>query len=357
VSVAQYAIVAVVALGVTVGVTPLVRTAGNRWGIVSHPGGRHVHSGVVPRIGGLAMFTGIAAGLLTQYLGERFWGFDNVLATLGRPGIGVMLGAALMFAVGFLDDIFDLRPWQKLIGQVAAAGVVVALGLKISFVSNPFGGSIFLLGVLSVPLTIFWIVGFANVVNLIDGLDGLAAGVTAIAAASFLVLGVQGNVFGAALFAAALLGACIGFLRYNFNPASIFMGDSGALFLGFVLACIALLGVMKSVAAITLVVPLLIVGVPIFDTLSAIIRRTRHGQPIQTADKGHIHHRLLGRGFNQRQTVLIIYVWSIALAVGGYAMRWSPPVFRVITLVVLAALSGLMAYWLGLFEAAHHTDE
>ena len=353
-SVAQYAIVAVVALGVTVGVTPLVRTAGNRWGIVSHPGGRHVHSGVVPRIGGLAMFTGIAAGLLTQYLGERFWGFDNVLATLGRPGIGVMLGAALMFAVGFLDDIFDLRPWQKLIGQVAAAGVVVALGLKISFVSNPFGGSIFLLGVLSVPLTIFWIVGFANVVNLIDG---LAAGVTAIAAASFLVLGVQGNVFGAALFAAALLGACIGFLRYNFNPASIFMGDSGALFLGFVLACIALLGVMKSVAAITLVVPLLIVGVPIFDTLSAIIRRTRHGQPIQTADKGHIHHRLLGRGFNQRQTVLIIYVWSIALAVGGYAMRWSPPVFRVITLVVLAALSGLMAYWLGLFEAAHHTDE
>jgi UDP-GlcNAc:undecaprenyl-phosphate GlcNAc-1-phosphate transferase len=135
------------------------------------------------------------------------------------------------------------------------------------------------------------------------------------------------------------------------------MGDSGALFLGFVLACIALLGVMKSVAAITLVVPLLIVGVPIFDTLSAIIRRKRHGQPIQAADKGHIHHRLLGRGFNQRQTVLIIYVWSVALAIGGYAMRWSPPLFRVITLAILAGLSGLMAYWLGLFEAAHHEDE
>lgn len=356
-NVTHYVMVAAVALAVTLGSTPAVRTAGIRWGIVSHPGGRHVHSGVVPRIGGLAMFLGFAAGLLTQYLGERFWGFDQVLARVGRPGTGVILGATIMFAVGFVDDIFDLRPWQKLAGQIAAAAAAVSFGVKISFLSNPLGGGIFLLGVLAVPLTILWIVAFANVVNLIDGLDGLAAGVTAIAAASFLVLAIQGNVLGAAVVAAALLGACIGFLRYNFNPASVFMGDSGALFLGFVLACIALLGVMKSVAAITLVVPLLIVGVPIFDTLSAIIRRSRHGQPIQTADKGHIHHRLLGRGFNQRQTVLIIYVWSIALAVGGYSMRWSPPVFRVITLVVLAVLSGLMAYWLGLFEAAHHEDE
>jgi UDP-GlcNAc:undecaprenyl-phosphate GlcNAc-1-phosphate transferase len=164
-------------------------------------------------------------------------------------------------------------------------------------------------------------------------------------------------VFAAGVLAAALLGACIGFLRYNFNPASIFMGDSGALFLGFTLACVSLLGVMKSVAAITLVVPLLIIGVPIFDTFSAIIRRSRHGQPIQSADKGHIHHRLLGRGFNQRQTVLIIYVWSIALAFGGYAMRWAPPTWRFATLVLLASMSGLMAYWLGLFEAAHHEDE
>jgi UDP-GlcNAc:undecaprenyl-phosphate GlcNAc-1-phosphate transferase len=357
VNVAQYAIVAAAALVVTLGVTPAVRAAGTRWGIVSRPGGRHVHTGVVPRTGGLAMFSGFAAGLAVEYLGERFWGFSQVLAKLGSPVTGVVLGVTLVFLVGLLDDIFDLRPWQKLTGQIIAAGVVVAFGVKISFLSNPFSGGIFLLGVLSVPLTLFWIVGFANVINLIDGLDGLAAGVTAIAAASFLVLAVQGNVLAAGVFAAAVAGACIGFLRFNFNPASIFMGDGGALFLGFALACIALLGVMKSVAAITLVVPLLIVGVPIFDTFSAIIRRSRHGQPIQTADKGHIHHRLLGRGFNQRQTVLIIYIWSVALAVGGYAMRWSPLVFRVITLVVLAVLSGLMAYWLGLFEAVHHDDE
>jgi UDP-GlcNAc:undecaprenyl-phosphate GlcNAc-1-phosphate transferase len=303
------------------------------------------------------MFAGFVVAVFLEYLGERFWGWQEGMLRIGRPMLGVLAGIAVIFVVGVLDDILELNPGQKLLGQLAAAGVVIAFGVRISFVSNPFGGGIILLGVLSVPLTLFWIVGFANVINLIDGLDGLAAGVSGIAALSFLVLAAQSNVFAAGVLAAALLGACIGFLRYNFNPASIFMGDSGALFLGFTLACVSLLGVMKSVAAITLVVPLLIIGVPIFDTFSAIIRRSRHGQPIQSADKGHIHHRLLGRGFNQRQTVLIIYVWSIALAFGGYAMRWAPPTWRFATLVLLASMSGLMAYWLGLFEAAHHEDE
>jgi UDP-GlcNAc:undecaprenyl-phosphate GlcNAc-1-phosphate transferase len=195
------------------------------------------------------------------------------------------------------------------------------------------------------------------VINLIDGIDGLAAGVSAIAAGSFLLLAVQSNQGAAAVLATALIGVCLAFLRYNFNPASIIMGDSGAMFLGFSLATIALLGVMKSAAAITLAVPLLIIGVPVFDTASAIIRRARHGRPIQEADRGHIHHRLLGRGFNQRQTVLIIYVWSIALAFGGYAVRWAPSALRYGVFIVMAILSGFMASWLGLFEAAHiHQD-
>lgn len=353
----QYGAVIGAALATTVALTPLIRLVGLRWGIVAHPGGRHVHTGVVPRIGGVAMFFGFVVAVFVDYLGERFWGWQEGMLRVGRPMLGVLAGIAVIFAVGVLDDIIELKPGQKFLGQLAAAGVVIACGVRISFVSNPIGGGIVLLGVLSVPITLFWIVGFANVINLIDGLDGLAAGVSAIAALSFLVLAAQSNVLAAGVLAAALLGACIGFLRYNFHPASIFMGDSGALFLGFTLACVSLLGVMKSVAAITLVVPLLIIGVPIFDTASAIIRRSRHGQPIQTADKGHIHHRLLGRGFNQRQTVLIIYVWSIALAFGGYAMRWAPPVWRFATLVLLAAMSGLMAHWLGLFEAAHHEDE
>jgi len=205
-------------------------------------------------------------------------------------------------------------------------------------------------------VTLVYIVAFTNVINLIDGLDGLAAGVSAIAAMSLLVLALQGNRLDAATLALALIGACIGFLRYNFHPASIFMGDSGALFLGFALAVISLMGVMKSTATIALAVPLLIIGVPIFDTASAIVRRLLHSRPIQEADKGHIHHRLLGRGFNQTQTVMIIYVWCAALAVGGYAVRWSPGPIRAVAFVSLFAITGLMTYWLGLFEAVHQSD-
>ena len=213
------------------------------------------------------------------------------------------------------------------------------------------------LGLLSYPVTALWIVGFANVFNLIDGLDGLAAGVAAIAATNFLLLGVEMNQIVSAVLAAALIGACVGFLRYNFNPASIIMGDSGALFIGFALACMSLQGVMKSAAAITLVVPLLVIGVPVFDTASAIIRRGRYGRPIQEADNGHIHHRLLHRGFNQRQTVLIIYAWSGALAAGAYAVRRVPITARIAVFLLMAVLSGVMASWLGLLEQARvHGD-
>jgi len=357
VSVLEHAVVLATALAVTWITTPVVRWLGRRWDITSRAGGRHVHEGSVPRIGGVALFAGFLAAILVRLAGEAWLGWSPILASADRTLIGVLVGLAVMFAVGLLDDIIDLRPHQKLLGQLAAGVVIYIAGIRIDFIGDPFADNLILLGVLSLPITLLWVAGFANVINLIDGLDGLAAGVTAIAAVSLLVLAEQSNQPLAAILAAALVGACVGFLRFNFNPASIFMGDSGALFLGFALACISLLGVMKSVAAITLVVPLLIVGVPIFDTLSAIIRRRRHGRPIQEADKGHIHHRLLGRGFSQRQTVVIIYIWSIALAFGGYAMRWVPTVFKLLTFVVLAVLSGLMAYWLGLFEAVHRDDE
>lgn len=353
----QHFIVIAAALAATWACTPLVRLMGTRLGIVAHPGGRHVHKGVVPRIGGIAMFAGFAAAVLVRFMGERFYDWPAVLTRPGERLWGVLAGVTVMFLVGVIDDVIEIRPGQKLAGQIAAAAIVVFSGVSIDFVGNPFGGGLILLGVLSVPITLFWIVGFANVINLIDGLDGLAAGVSAIAAVSLLVLAQQSNQPVAAVLAAALFGACLGFLRFNFHPASIFMGDSGALFLGFTLAVISLLGVMKSVAAITLVVPLLVIGVPVFDTFSAIVRRRRHGRPIQEADKGHIHHRLLGRGFNQRQTVLIIYAWSIALAVGAYAVRWTPPWLRIVTFVVLGVLSAFMAYWLGLFEAAHYDGE
>ncbi len=346
-----------VSLAVTWALTPVMRDYGLRRGIVARPGGRSVHVGEVSRLGGVAMFAGCAAALATQFIGERLLGWPGFFSRWDSQLVGTLLGLAAIFLVGVLDDVYTLRAGPKLLGMVAAAAVPAAMGVRIDFVANPLSGGLIILGLLSIPVTITWTVGFANVINLIDGLDGLAAGVSGIAAVSLLVLAVQGNHIEAAVLAAALIGACVGFLRFNFHPASIFMGDSGSLFLGFVLAAVSLLGVMKTLAAIALAVPLLVIGVPVFDTASAIIRRMRHGRPIQEADKGHIHHRLLGRGFDQRQTVLIVYVWSAALAVGGYAMRFSPSVIRLGTFLVLAVLSGFMAYWLGIFEAAHHHED
>jgi len=356
VSVRHYAALILVAAAVTLVVTPIVRAVSLRFGLVDQPGGRKVHSHPIPRLGGVAIFLGVAAAIAMQVVGEATLGWHGALLDGGDGGVslaGVAAGMTLVFLVGLADDIVDLAWWAKLLGQIAAAGVVVAAGLRIEYIGDPTGGGLILLGLLAVPVTMVYLVGFANVINLIDGLDGLAAGLSAIAATSLLALAAPGNRLDAAALAAAVIGACLGFLRYNFHPASIFMGDSGSMFLGFTLASISLLGVMKTTAAIALAIPLIIIGVPIFDTASAIIRRVRSNRPIQEADRGHIHHRLLIRGFDQRQTVLIIYVWSAALAVGAYAVRYAPGALRLAVFVLLFAITGFMAHWLGLFEAAH----
>lgn len=359
-SLRHYLFLILVAALVTLIVTPIVRRLSLHFGLVDRPSGRKVHTKPVSRLGGVALFAGVMAGVAVQVAGERFWGWGGDFLDAANGPIsqtGVFFGITLMFVVGLIDDLFDLRPVAKLGGQIVAATVVASSGLTIDFVGNPFSGGLILLGLLAVPVTVIYLVGFANVINLIDGLDGLAAGVSAIAATSLIVLAAQANHLTAAALAAAVIGACIGFLRYNFNPASIFMGDSGAMFLGFTLATISLLGVMKTTAAIALAVPLIIIGVPIFDTASAIVRRLRHNRPIQEADKGHIHHRLLGRGFDQRQTVLIIYLWSSALALGAYAIRYAPGIVKLGALLVLFAITASMAYWLGLYEAAHLHEE
>ena len=359
-SLLHYFAILAAALVVTFVATPLVRRFALRRGLVDRPGGRKVHETPIPRLGGVAIFLGVAVAVAAQIYGELRLGWGDTLVADGSlepRTIAVLVGMTLVFLVGLWDDLSNLTPGMKFAGQLVAAGVVVASGLRIEYIGNPLGGGLIDLGLISIPITLIYIVGFTNVINLIDGLDGLAAGVSAIAATSLLVLAAQGNRLDAAAMAAAVIGACIAFLRYNFNPASIFMGDSGALFLGFTLSVISLMGVMKSTAAIALAVPLLIIGVPIFDTATAIIRRLLHQRPIQEADKGHIHHRLLGRGFNQRQTVLIIYVWCIALALGGYAVRWSAGPIKAVAFIALFAVTGFMTYWLGLFEAAHLADD
>lgn len=353
-SLLHYMVLVCIALAVTAAVTPLVRSMALKHHIVAMPGGRKIHKNPIPEAGGTAIIIGILAVVAVQLVGEKIlgWrGFGSDITSEPLTLWGILAGTLLIYAVGLIDDRYDISPRAKLLGQIAASTVVALAGLRISFISNPFDDSIILLGILSIPVTVLYLVSFANIINLIDGLDGLAAGLSAIAATSLLVLAAGANQLAAGIIACALIGSCVGFLFFNFNPASIFMGDEGALTLGFLLGIISLMGVMKTTAAIALAVPLLIVGIPIFDTLSAIIRRVRHNRSFKEADKGHIHHRLLGRGFNQRQTVLIIYAWSAALAIGGYAIRYAPFWVRTATLIILFALTGALAYWLGLFES------
>ena len=359
-SLRHYLLVAAVGALVTLLVTPLVRHIALARGLVDTPGGRKVHATPIPRLGGVAIFAGVMAALAAQAAGEIYldWGGTLVEGGTARVRIlGVVVAMTVIFLVGLIDDLITMSPGFKLLGQVVAAGIAIASGLEIAYVGNPAGSGLLSLGLLGVPVTLLYIVGFTNVINLIDGLDGLAAGVTGIAAVSLLLLAAQANRLEAAALAAAVIGVCAAFLFFNFNPASIFMGDSGALFLGFTLSAISLMGVMKSTATIALAVPLLIIGVPIFDTASAIVRRVLHRRPIQEADRGHIHHKLLGRGFNQKQTVLIIYVWCAALAIGGYTLRWAGGPFKIGAFVVLFVVTGFMAYWLGLFEAAHQAED
>lgn len=293
---------------------PWVARLAYRLGRVDQPDARKVHTVPIPRLGGIAIFLGFLVSVaMTEWLvpGSLF-DFEGSIK-------GLLVGATLMFALGVADDLRPLNAKLKLSLQIVAAIVAFWLGVRVEFLSNPLGSGIWILpAAIALPLTVAWIVGVTNTINLIDGLDGLAAGVSLIAAATLGVIALQTNQPFSALLALSLAGATIGFLRYNFNPAKIFMGDGGAYFLGFTLAAISITGVLKLVAAVALVLPIIILGVPIFDTTFAIVRRVWNRRPIFSPDRGHLHHRLLDAGLSQRRTVIVIY--GISLLLGGTAL-------------------------------------
>jgi UDP-GlcNAc:undecaprenyl-phosphate GlcNAc-1-phosphate transferase len=234
--------------------------------------------------------------------------------------LGILVAGGILLAVGIVDDFRPLSPKMKLLGQVVSALVfVLGYGVRIEFVTNPFGGMILLRNMSSV-FTVIWIVAFANVINLIDGIDGLAAGVASIAATSLLFVAMQQGQGAVVALTAALAGSALGFLRYNFNPAKIFMGDAGAMFLGFALAAVSIEGTLKSAAAVAVVVPVMALGLPIFDTCFAIVRRVSNGHSIGQADRGHLHHRLLDMGFSQRQACFVMYALSAFLGLAAVMM-------------------------------------
>lgn len=358
----QFAVVALVACIVTIALIPLVRYVAFRIDAVDYPSERRVNRIPIARLGGVAMFCGLVAALFAIYIGVNFFGWRfGFLSPLGErffyPGIAA--GVFLVFAVGVIDDIMDLKPIVKLAGQIVAASIIAASGLLLDDMHNPFGSGYIFFGWFAYPLTVFYLVAFTNIINLIDGLDGLASGITAIAAFTIFIFATITMRIDAALLCAALVGICVGFLRYNFYPASIFMGDSGSLLLGFGLGTISLLNVSRTAALTSLIIPLIVAGVPIIDTFSAIVRRKRAHISIGQADKGHIHHRLIQEGYNQKQAVLLIYAWCIMLSAGAAAINQVEVPMRVLIFTVLAIGSAAFAKHLHLFEPVlrHHYNK
>ena len=348
----HYLILCAIALAVTAALVPAVRSFAIKHGIVDEPGPRRVNKKPIPRLGGLAMFIGLLVALAVECILELtgIWsGPFTEDGTLNTRLFGVIIGFAFMVAVGALDDVYSLPPLVKFIGQIIAATIIVCTGTTLGSFKIPFTSSVVHLDAWTYPITVLYLVCFANVINLIDGLDGLSAGITGIASATLFILTMHLMRGDAASVAIILVGCCIGFLFYNFSPASIFMGDSGSLFLGLALGTISLLGASRFASVTALAVPIVIAGVPVIDTFSAIVRRLRGHQPIQVADAGHIHHRLLRRGFSQRKSVLIIYGWTALLCVAA-CIIWNLGGFlKYLVLVIVLLVSAFVVWHLGLF--------
>ena len=339
----------IVSFAFTFATTPLVRRFAFKIGAIDIPkDNRRMHKKPTPRIGGLAIIFGFTVATLC-------------FAQPSRQLYGTLAGAAIIAVMGVIDDCKNLPAKLKFVIQIIAALVVVFAGdIKIDVFTNPNFLSDNPYWVLpewlSVTLTVIWIVFITNAVNFIDGLDGLAAGVSAIMSISLVVISIRVGEYSIAILGIALMGSCFGFLPFNFNPAKIFMGDTGSTFLGFMLATLSIQGVFKSYAVISFAVPLLILGLPLFDALFAMIRRILRGQSPMTADRGHLHHRLVDMGFSQKQTVFILYAISGVLGITAVLLAESG-VLRALLLVICVLILLLIGSMLGKNSYVHqHQD-
>jgi len=319
--------------GLSFASTPLVKLFAQKVGAIDVPkDGRRMHKVPIPRLGGLAIFFGFIFSVL-------------LFGQIDEATRGMLFGAVIIVLLGVIDDITPLKAWLKLIVQILAAFVAIQHGIVIEVISNPnlFSGDLYLfLGNLSVPVTILWIVGITNAVNLIDGLDGLAVGVSSIACFSMFAIALLVSEPFVAVITAALAGACIGFMPYNLNPAKIFMGDTGATFLGYMLAVVSVQGFFKFYAILSFAVPFLILGLPIFDTSFAILRRLVHGKNPMAPDRGHVHHRLIDMGFNQKQSVAILYAMSGLLGLSAVVLTSSGEL-RALALILVIVVTALIS--------------
>ncbi len=303
---------AVAAFAIVLVLTPAVGRSARYLHLIERPQEGERDRPSIPRLGGLALFLGILVPSLA-------------FLPLGGELRGVVLGAAVATTVGAIDDFRNLNWWQKLSGQVLAAAIPTWFGVYVHAFTFPVIGVHHLPAPIGVPITVLGIVAVMNMVNFLDGLDGLAAGVCAISGFTFAVIELSLGRPGVAILAAIVCGACLGFLRHNFYPARIFMGDSGALLLGYTLATISVEGLLKTAALATLILPLLVLAVPVIDTSFVVAKRLRSGQPIYVADARHLHHRFMRLGFSERSSVLYLWTWCGTLALAALATRFAPP--------------------------------
>ena len=314
--------------------TPVVRSLAFKMRAVDVPkDNRRMHNHPIPRMGGLAIFLGFLFSVL-------------IFVPLTDELRGMLLGAVVIVVLGVLDDIYALPAMPKFLVQIGAALIAVLQGNVITHLSNPnlfSANPIWNLGVLSIPFSVLWIVAITNAVNLIDGLDGLACGVSAISSMTLLVIALTVSEPQVALLMAALSGACLGFLPYNLNPAKIFMGDTGSTFLGYILAVVSIQGLFKYATIISFAVPFLLMGLPIFDTCFAILRRVSHGQSPMAPDRGHIHHRLIDMGLSQKQAVAVLYVISAILGLSAVVLTTSGVTKAMLFLASLCVAGGVAA--------------
>ncbi len=315
------------ALLLVVGTTPIVRRVANHLGIVDRPDSRKLHLTPVPLLGGIAIYAGFILALLV--FGEGW---------VVSQAISILVGATIVSFLGIWDDRWGVRPLLKLLGQTAAAGIMIISGVQVSFLPHP---------ALNVAITLLWIVGITNALNLLDNMDGLSGGIGAVAAAFFLLLAAMNGQYLVSSLAAALTGACIGFLYYNFNPASIFMGDAGSMFLGFVLAVVGIkLRFPGRPDMITWMIPVVVLGLPIFDTTLVVISRLRRGvNPLIHPGKDHVSHRLVSMGLSQRKAVIVLYLVCCALGLAGFLIMGADllQAYLMGSIVALAGLVSLIA--------------
>ena len=308
---AAIALIFLLSLSTTLILTPVIREFTFRRGWVDAPSKRKVHTSAMPRLGGVAIYIGFFFSILSLLISPN----ERIRQIYNEPLlIWIAFGSVPLFIMGVWDDFRRINPFFKLAVQITAACVAYFGGLRIANLAMPWGAS-YSLGIASLPVTVFWIILVTNALNLIDGLDGLAAGVSLFATISLLIICLINNNFIVAFGLAALAGSCLGFLRYNFNPASIFMGDSGSYFLGYMLASFGIIGSMKSQTTVAILIPIIALGVPLMDTLLAPVRRFIIGKKLFQPDKSHIHHRLIKRGFSHRNAVLIMYGVTVCMGI------------------------------------------